>query len=131
MDLIFSRRLAIAIGIALPLSETLRLWGGGSIAWGLDHYLMGALLLYGAWRSRRYDILGSRYLVAAWAFTCGVGYMNLFRHLKRIHSSDLALISHAWIAGVIGFGWLLCILGLAASLKAQSNGAGNSHRTGQ
>ena len=131
MDLNFSRRLAIAIGIALPLSETLRLWGGGSIAWGLDHYLMGVLLLYGARRSRRYDILGSRYLVASWAFTCGVGYMNLFRHLERIHSSGLALISHAWIAGVTGFGWLFCILGLAASLKAQSDGAGNSHHAGQ
>ena len=131
MDLNFSRRLAIAIGIALPLSETLRLWGGGSIAWGLDHYLMGALLLYGAWRSRRYDIPGSRYLVAAWAFTCGVGYMNLFKHLEHINSSGLALISDAWIAGVTGFGWLFCILGLAASLKPQSDGAGNSNRAGQ
>jgi hypothetical protein len=45
MNLIFSRRLAIAIGFALPLAETLRLWGGGAIAWGLDHYLMGAFLL--------------------------------------------------------------------------------------
>ena len=48
MNLIFSRRLALAIGVALPLGETLRLWGGGPIAWGLDHYLMGAFLLYGA-----------------------------------------------------------------------------------
>ena len=61
MNLVFSRRLAIAIGIALPLAESLRLWSGGSIAWGLDHYLMGTLLLYGAWKSRRYDILGPRY----------------------------------------------------------------------
>src|SRR5271157_4469619 len=119
MNLIFSRRLAIAIGVTLPLAETLRLWGGGSIAWGLDHYLMGAFLLYGAWRSRRYDILGPRYLVAAWAFTCGVGYMNLCRYLERIHSSGSALIPYAWVAGTVGFGWLLCILGRAASLRAQ------------
>ena len=125
MNLIFSRRLAIAIGVTLPLAETLRLWGGGSIAWGLDHYLMGALLLYGAWRSRRYDILGQRYLVAAWAFTCGVGYMNLCRYLERIHSSGPALIPHAWVAGTISFGWLICILGLAASLKAQPDSAAN------
>ncbi len=115
MNLIFSQRLAIAIGVALLLGETLRLWGGGPIAWGLDHYLMGALLLYGAWRSRRYDIFGLRYLVAAWAFTCGVEYMNIVRHLERIHSSDPAQIPHAWV-GIIGFGYLLCILGLAASL---------------
>jgi hypothetical protein len=119
MNLTFSRRLAIAIGLSLALAETLRLWGGGTMAWGLDHYLMGALLLHGAWRSRRYDMLGSRCLVAAWAFTCGVGYMNLFRHLERIHSSGPGQIPHPWVAGTIGFGWLLCILGLGASLKAQ------------
>lgn len=130
MNLIFSRRLAIAIGVMLPLAETLRLWGGGSIAWGLDHYLMGALLLCGAWRSRRNDLLGPRYLVAAWAFTCGVGYMNLLKHLERINSSGPALIPNAWVAGAVGFGWLLCILGLAASLKAQPDGANCRVRAG-
>ena len=125
MNLIFSRRLAIAIGIALPLSETLRLWGGGSIAWSFDHYLMGALLLYSAWRSRRYDIIGSRCLVAAWAFTCGVGYMNFVRHLEHIHRSDSVLIPQASIAITAGIGLLFCVLGLAASLEAQPENANN------
>ena len=128
MNLIFSRRLAIALGITLPLAETLRLWGsGGSIAWGLDHYIMGAFLLYGAWRSRQHDIIGSRYLVAAWAFTCGIGYMNLLGRLERIHSLDPAPIQHIWVAGITGFGWLICILGLAASLKVQQNNAGDAN----
>src|SRR5208282_2289352 len=115
MNPIFSRRLAIAIGIALLFGESLRLWGGGTIAWGFDHYLMGAFLLYGAWRSRRYDISGSRYLVAAWAFTCGVEYMNIVRHLELFYSSGPSLLRQPWAAGMIAFGYLLCILGLAAS----------------
>jgi hypothetical protein len=128
MNLIFSRRLAIAIGVILPLAETLRLWGSrGSIAWGLDHYLMGAFLLYGAWRSRQNDIFGPRYLVAAWAFTCGIGYMNFIKHLERIHSPDPALIPNIWVVGITGFGWLLAILGLATSLKAQQNAAADAN----
>jgi hypothetical protein len=126
MNLIFSRRLAIAIGIALLLGESLRLWEGGTIAWGFDHYLMGALLLYGAWRSRRYDIPGSRYLVAVWAFTCGVEYMNIVRHLELLYSSGPALLRQPWVAGMIGFGYLLCILGLAASLRARHKDATNA-----
>jgi hypothetical protein len=43
--------------------------------------------------------------------------MNLVRQLERIHDSGPALIPNAWVAGTIGFGWLLCVLGLAASLK--------------
>ena len=127
MNLIFSRRLAIAIGIALISGETLRLWGGGPIAWGMDHYLMGVLLLYGAWRSRRLDNLGSRYLLATWAFTCGVEYMNIVRHLESLNSSGTSLIPHTWI-GIIGFGYLLCILGLAASLKTPPAGTADKNR---
>ena len=122
-NLIFSRRLAIAIGIALISGETLRLWGGGPIAWGMDHYLMGVLLLYGAWKSRRGDNLGPRYLLAAWAFTCGVEYMNIVRHFELLHSSGTSHLSFAWL-GIIGIGYLLCLLGLGASLKGQSDDAG-------
>lgn len=122
-NLIFSRRLAIAIGIALISGETLRLWGGGPIAWGMDHYLMALLLLYAAWKSRGFDNLGSRYLLAAWAFTCGVEYMNIVSHLELLFSSKTSQISPAWL-GIIGIGYLLCILGLVASFKAQPDDAG-------
>ncbi len=128
MNLIFSRRLAIAIWIALTIDETLRLWGGGTITWGMDHYLMGVLLLYGTWKSRRYDVLGSRFLLAAWAFTCGVEYMNIVKLLEPLHSSGTSLIPHAWV-GIIGFGYLLCILGLVASLKVQLDVAANGSQS--
>ena len=122
-NLIFSRRLAIAIGIALISGETLRLWSGGPIAWGMDHYLMALVLLYGAWRSRRFDNFGPRYLLAAWAFTCGVEYMNIVNHVELLLSSKTSQISPAWL-GIIGIGFLLCILGLVSSIIAQPDDAG-------
>jgi hypothetical protein len=116
MNMIFSRRLAIAIGIVLPLAETFRtLLSGVQISLQLDHYLMGAFLLYGAWRCRKYDIIGQRYIIAAWAFSCGIGYMILQRNVEEIINLGTSQISNIWPVVFIGFGWLLCILGLSAS----------------
>lgn len=127
MKMIFSRRLAIAIGLALLLSETLRLWRGGPVAWGFDHYVMGAILLGGVWMSRRYDRRGTRYLVAAWAFTCGVEYMNIVRHIQAIHASSAGQIPRAWTL-IIGLGYLLCLLGLASSLWVPPKDATNDNQ---
>jgi hypothetical protein len=122
MNLIFSRRLAIAIGVVLPLAETFRaLLSRGPISLQLDHYLMGAFLLYGAWRCRKYDIIGQRYIIAAWAFTSGIGYMILQRYVEGTINLGPSLISHIWPAVFIGFGWLFSILGLAASFTSQHN----------
>lgn len=120
MDSGFSGRLALAIGIALPVAETVRLVMGGRVAGGLDHYLMGAFLLYGAYRARRQDAPGQRYLVAAWAFTCGVGYMNLVRRLEGMGEGGV----EGGIVWVMAAGWLLCLLGLAASLRADAPAGG-------
>lgn len=118
MNIVFSRRLAWVIGIILPVAETFRRWGsGGFLPWWLDDYLIAAFLLYAASRSRKDVIVGSRYLAAAWAFTCGVGYMSFFGHLENIAQPDVAPIPHLWVAVIIGVGWLLAILGLVASLR--------------
>ena len=55
MTLTFSRRLALTFGVLLPIVETIRRWhqlGDLRIwpAW-LDDILLGACLLYGAWRT--------------------------------------------------------------------------------
>jgi hypothetical protein len=119
MNMIFSRRLAIAIGMVLPLAETFRaLLNGVPISLQLDHYLMGAFLLYGAWRCRKYDIIGQRYIIAAWAFSCGIGYMILQRNVEAIINLGTSQISNIWAVVFIGFGWLLCILGLSASFTS-------------
>ena len=54
MNLTFSRRLALLYGVLLPIVETIRRWQqlGDFRMWPawLDDVLLGAALLYGAWR---------------------------------------------------------------------------------
>jgi hypothetical protein len=80
MAITFSRRLAIAFGILAPLAETIRRWGQldqlSIWPFWLDDYIMGALLLAGAWLVARNFDAGQK-LAAAWEFTCGVAIIAL------------------------------------------------------
>jgi hypothetical protein len=117
----FSRRLAVAFGILAPLGETIRRWH----TWReyppsfFDDYIMGAFLLYGAWRVGRDVRGGQRFLAAAWAFTCGLGYYSFFGQLKslRLGEVDPAPISSEWMLAIKGVGLALAILALALSLR--------------
>ncbi len=84
MTIQFSRRLAIVGGLLMPLGETIRRWS----TWReyppslFDDYILGAFLLYAAWRTRR-DVRGGQpTLAAAWGFACGLGYYSFFGQLK-------------------------------------------------
>ena len=115
----FSRRLALVLGILLPLAETGRRWG----VWFeyppgfLDDWIAGALLVYGGWRASKNAVDGQRYLIAAWGFVCGLGYGSFFGNLRNIDAPDPAPISHAAVTTVIGVGWLLCIVALVAAFQ--------------
>ncbi len=63
----FSRWLAIVGGILVPLAETIRRWSTWkqSPANLFDDYIIGAFLLYGAWRVGKDPRSGQRYLAAA------------------------------------------------------------------
>ena len=96
MTITFSRRLAIILGILTPLAETVRRWrqlGQLSLlpAW-LDDYIIGALLLYGAWRTGKDIRSGRPFLVAAWGVTCGMAYSSFFSQLARLNEPDPAPI---------------------------------------
>jgi hypothetical protein len=125
---LFSRRLATIIGILLPLAETIRRWS----TWReyppslFDDYLAGAFLLYGAWRSHRDERDGQRYLAAAWAFACGMGYMSFFGHLRNINAADPAPIPHVWVVVILGLGWFLAIISLVGSLRPLSKPVGDA-----
>lgn len=69
----FARRLALLAGIVLPLGETARRWHQLAdpqlfFHW-FDDWLIGAFLLYGAWRVGRDPVTGQASLAAAWGFT--------------------------------------------------------------
>jgi hypothetical protein len=86
-----------------------------------DDYIMGALLLAGAWLAARNFGAGQRLLTAAWGFTCGLGYYSFFEQLRRYQLGEIdpAPISTAWVLAIKGVGVFLAIAALLATLKAK------------
>jgi hypothetical protein len=78
----FARRLAVAAGVVLPIGETARRWhqmGDPRLfyAW-FDDWLIGAFLLYGAWRTGRDASTGQATLAAAWGFALAEAIASFF-----------------------------------------------------
>lgn len=121
MTISFSRYLAIVLGIVTPLAETVRRWS----SWQeyppalFDDYVIGALLLYGAWRVGKDVRSGQRFLVAGWAFMCGMAFGSFFDQVQRyrLGISDPAPIPSIWVAVIKGVGLALGIVALLVSLR--------------
>ena len=121
MTISVSRYLAIVIGIFAPLAETIRRWS----TWRdnppalFDDYILGAFLIYGAWRVGKDARTGQRFLAAGWAFMCGMAYNSFFGQLHSISlgAEDPAPISSTWVAVIKGIGLALGVIGLVLSLK--------------
>ena len=121
MTIQFSRQLAIVAGILAPLAETIRRWSTWrqSPANLFDDYIMGAFLLYGAWRTGKNLRSGQRVLAAAWAFACGFGYYSFFGQWQnlRLGVRDPAPISSEWVLLIKGIFFGLAIVALVVSLR--------------
>ena len=116
-----SQYLAIVIGILTPVAETIRRWSTGrnDPAALFDDYILGALLLCGAWRVGKGVRAGQRFLVAGWAFMCGMAYNSFFGQLHNIEigAPDPAPISSKAVAAIKGIGLMLGVVGLLLSLR--------------
>lgn len=131
MTIQFSRKLAIVGGILVPLAETIRRWHTWqeSPANLFDDYIMGAFLLYGAWRTGKDIRNGQRVLAAAWAFACGLGYYSFFGQLKsmRLGEIDPAPIASVWILVIKGIAVALAVLALIVSLRKLAENETSAH----
>ena len=104
----------------MPIAETIRRWS----TWResppalFDDYILGGLLLYGAWRVTKDARSGQRYLAAAWGFMCGMAYYSFFDQLHhyQLGIADPAPISSGWVATIKGFGFAIGITALIFSL---------------
>jgi hypothetical protein len=121
MTLTFSRYLAIVFGILTPLAETVRRWHQLAqwemLPFWLDDYILGTLLLYGAWRTGRDAREGQRFLAAGWGFTCGMAYGSFFGQLANLDEPDPAPIATEWVVAIKGVGLALAVFGLVACLR--------------
>ena len=126
MSIWFSRNLAFVLGVITPVAETIRRWS----TWRtdppalFDDYILGGLLLYGAWRVSQNTRTGQRFLAAGFAFMCGMAYNSFFSQLHnlRMGVSDPAPISSTWVAVIKGIGLGLGVLGLVLSLRRLPDG---------
>jgi len=120
MPISISRYLAIVLGVLTPLLETIRRWSTWreDPAAFFDDYILGAFLLFGAWRVTRDARYGQRYLAAAWAFMCGMAYLSFFGQLQRnrLGLIDPAPISPGWVAAIKGVGLTIGVSALIMSL---------------
>lgn len=120
MPITVSRYLAIVIGILTPLAETIRRWNTWkeNLPAFFDDYIIGAFLLFGAWRAGKDAQAGRPFLAAAWAFMCGMAYVSFFSQLEdsRLGVADPAPIPSAWVAAIKGLGLAIGITCLILSL---------------
>jgi len=115
-----SRYLAFAFGLLTPIAETIRRWH----TWRenppalFDDYILGGLLLYGAWRVTKNAPSGQRYLAAAWGFMCGMAYYSFFDQFNhyRLGMADPAPVSSGWVLTIKGIGFATGIVALIFSL---------------
>jgi len=124
MSIWLSRNLAIFLGIVTPLLETVRRWH----TWQqdppsfFDDFILGGLLLYGAWRVTKDARSGQKFLVAGWGVALGMVYSSFFYQLRMLQegAADPAPVSSEWVAVIKGLGFLIVLVGLVTSLRKHS-----------
>lgn len=117
----FSIQAAFALGIALPLLETVRRYHQMTdlhffFSW-FDDYMLGGFLLFAAYKAHKNFESGQKILSAGWgAATAGL-FLSFIGQLDHLNNSDPAPISSAWVAVIKGAILLLCITCLVGSLQ--------------
>ena len=109
MSFLVSRYLALLFAIGLAIGETIISWGHWQFApLFIIDYLTAAFLLYAFYKTRKGEHACS--LLAAWAFSAGVFYMDLFVNLDpalpallRPTPVVMALIVLVLVLSLVGF----------------------------
>ncbi len=120
--MMFSRALAYAGGVLLPILETVRRWHqlGDPWVWPfwLDDWIIGLFLIYGAWRTRSQVERGRPILAAAWGFACGLGYASFFSDLVDV-SADPSGLPSTTVAALKGAMLALGLAALVATIRSK------------
>jgi uncharacterized membrane protein YdcZ (DUF606 family) len=110
---------AYAMGIGLPLLETLRRKTNFStIAGYVDDFIAGGLLLLAASSVSRGNPRGPVLLVAAWAVLCGGLYGSFFGQIESSAASDVSGLANTTVVIVKGVLYAISIAGLVLSVRS-------------
>lgn len=83
----------------------------------LDDWLIGAFLLYGAWKTSTNIERGRPALAAAWGFACAMGYMSFFSQLAELSSPDPSGLPSTGIVALKGVMLVFGVIALVSTLR--------------
>jgi hypothetical protein len=123
----FELAAAYAMGVALPLLETLRRRTNfETIAGYVDDFIAGGLLLYAARAVSRGKPSGPVLLVAAWAILCGGLYGSFFHQLESAASHDVSGLGNTTVVLIKGGLYAVALVALVLSVRAAAASKGPS-----
>jgi hypothetical protein len=119
-SLSYSKNLAFVIGAMIPVAETIRrrnqlLQLQNFIYW-FDDYILGAILLFAAWKAKQDPLDGQKYLSAAWGLTTGALFLSTLSQVERLGGTDPSTLSPLSVAVIKAVLLILALSGLITSL---------------
>jgi len=115
----FEVRAAYAMGIALPLLETLRRRTNFEPFHSyIDDFIAGALLLYAARAVSRGKQSGPVLLAVAWAVLCGGLYGSFFWQLSSDASQDVGGLPNFTVVIIKGLLYAIALTGLVFASRS-------------
>ncbi|MFN7923723.1 MAG: hypothetical protein U0Q16_26715 [Bryobacteraceae bacterium] len=124
----FSKRLALAAGLVLPIGETWRRWGA---LWDyppayLDDLFIGAFFLYALWVGRTESAVATRTLCAAYGFAFAIALLPLAASIASIQRPDPAGVSGGTAVVAKTIMMALAIAGLVGALRGPATNGSSS-----
>ena len=119
-----SAKMAIAMGILLPLAETIRrihqIFDYREFFSWFDDYILGAILLLAAYSVFKKVKNSAAYLIAAWGIGTGALFLSLLAQFKYYQSAsgDPGVFSTTFVAVAKALILLYMIIGLRKAIKA-------------
>jgi hypothetical protein len=116
----FEVKMAWVMGIALPVLETARRKTNfHPIAFYLDDFIAGGLLLWAAYASERKRSYGPGLLSASWGIVCGGFYYSFFGQLQNAQG-DISGVANVYVVLIKGLLFAAAIVALVLSLRNTS-----------